>query len=163
MNQAAVILAIVVALVVVLGASGLFATRASVGGGSSYAEAVEGTFREPPADGSSGLVHTTYKREAGLGLFGWEIIKSRYAAQVAFVPPAGCEVPPSGEFVPEGACAGAPARGLVSGGGTTAGGHDLVIVSVTVSKACHEALREANASPVNRLPWPYDHPACRDD
>lgn len=165
MNQTAIAIAIgaVVAGLVVLfvGGAGLRVSVSS--GGSGMAEPVDGPLREPPADGSFGLVYSTSKTKAGLSVFGWDVVSSRFAASVGFVPPRGCEIPATGELVAEGACAGIPAAGPVSGGGTTSDGHDLVIVSVTVSKACHDALRGANASPVNKPLWPSDHAACRDD
>lgn len=158
MNRTASTLVISVAIlglvVVLLAGAGLRIGGTS--GGDSGAVVSEGPRLDPPPDGSHGLVYGTHKAESGLGLFGWQIISPRYVAQVGFVPPPGCEAPTTGELVPDGPCARVPAWGEVSGGGTTADGHDLVIVSVTVSERCHEVLRAGDR-------WPSADPACADD
>jgi hypothetical protein len=109
---------------------------------------------DPPADGSYAIVLGTHRTESGFSLFGWHIGGSERRAHVAFVPPAGCVAPPSGPLAAEGACAGIPVEGDVSGGGTTSEGHDLVIVSVEVSEACQEALEHGAR-------WPSSLAECR--
>lgn len=126
-------------------------------GGEGSAEAGQAVAadqrREPPADGASGLVLVTYRAEKGFSFFGWDVVASRYAANVGFVPPSGCLADPGGKIVPEGACTGVPAWGDVSGGGTTAAGQRLVIVAVTVSERCYKVLRGDDA-------WPSARPEC---
>lgn len=147
------VVAVVVAVVgiVLLGAvalGGLGGTRVE----TSVSEPVSGQFDGPPADGSSGIVMGSYKSRSGFGVFGLTIGKSRWEANIAMVPPDGCEVS-DGKLPAEGPCEAAAATGRVSGGGTTASGLEFVIVSTEVSEGCHEALE-----PYER--WPSSKAAC---
>jgi hypothetical protein len=110
---------------------------------------------DPPADGSYGVIVGAHQSKSGFTILGWQINAPEYQAHVAFVPPAGCVPPALGVLVAEGACTGVPAQGEVTGGGTTSGGHNLVIVSVEVSKACQEALEHG-------AHWPPPLPECAD-
>jgi hypothetical protein len=156
-NQTAVVvIGIAIVAVLVLGAAGVFGVTGGTSGSSSDAVIVEGMPPQPPSDGSYGLVYNSYKSESGLNLLGWQIVTPRFQANVGFVPPPGCAVPSMGKLEPRGSCAGVPAWGDISGGGTTAEGRQLVIVSVRVSEACHDALQPGDR-------WPSEHAACGDD
>jgi|GEM_PF-7093578 len=140
---------------ILAGVAFVFGRGLTVTTGESYAEAVEELPPQPPADGSYGLVRHSYQSRSGLEVFGWTIIPPKYRAHVIFVPPAGCVVPESGELKAQGACAGIPAEGTVTGGGVSFDGHETVIVAVEISKACHEVLQRYDR-------WPSEHPACRE-
>lgn len=143
-------------LLVALLAGGAFVLGrgVSVTTGQSHPEVVEGLPPQPPADGSYGLVLGSHRSHSGLKVFSWSIIAPKYRAHVIFVPPEGCVVRGSGELKAQGACAGIPAEGTVTGSGVTFDGHETVIVAVGISEACHEALQ-----PNDR--WPSEHPACQ--
>jgi hypothetical protein len=139
--------------VVLLGAvalGGLGGTRVE----TSVSEPVPWHFDGPPADGSYGIVMGSHQSKSGLELFGLTIGRSRWEANIALVPPEGCEVS-DGNLPPGGPCETAAATGRVNGGGTTASGLEFVIVSTEVSEGCHEALQ-----PYER--WPTNKPACNE-
>lgn len=120
---------------------------------AGFPSVAAGSGSSPPADGSYGLVHGGFVRE-GFGIFGWDIVRPEYRILVMFVPPAGCTPPLAGDLMATCDCAGIPAEGEISGGGTTADGDPLVGVALGVSKACYEAL-ETGAR------WPSALPECR--
>jgi hypothetical protein len=74
------------------------------------------------------------------------------------VPPECIGVDAAGGEVllSEGVCADLPARGEVTGGGTTADGSRLVFVRIEVSKSCFEAVGIGER-------WPPDADACASD
>jgi hypothetical protein len=144
----ALIAIIAVALLVVAGA-GLHTTTVTVSSDEGLSE-----WTPPPADGSYGLVVGSHKAKDGLDLFGWDITPSTWEAQVMFVAPAGCEPGQEEEVVATGPCAGIPAEGTSSGGGTTEDGLPLLTVRFEVSKQCHESLAAGDH-------WPTLIEACR--
>lgn len=147
----AVVAAVVgIVLLGVVAAGGLGGTRVE----TSVSEPGPGQFDGPPADGSYGTVMGSYKSRSGIGVFGLTIGQSRWEANIALVPPEGCEVS-GGELPAGGPCKAAAATGRISGGGTTASGLEFVIVSTRVSKACHEALETWER-------WPSDRPECNE-
>jgi len=86
----------------------------------------------------------------GLNIVGLSLRSSAYVAQVALVVPPQCvSLDNSGreELLTEGICADLPVNGELSGGGVTAAGLKLAIVSVKVSKPCYEALSIGAAWP----------------
>jgi hypothetical protein len=147
----ALLVAVVVAGVLFLGLGGV-GLRSTLSQGADFAYPAE-RHEDPPASGSYGRVYGVYQAKSGLGLFGVHIIAPEYRAQVGFVPPPGCALPHDAATVVAAECPGAPAYGPVSGGGSTAQGHRLVIVSVTVSKACHDLLATGDR-------WPASYAAC---
>lgn len=151
MNQGAVLAWVLGGvLVVALGALALggLGTRVE----SSVSDPVPAVFDGPPADGSSGVVMGTYQSKSGISFFGLTIGESRWEASIALVLPEGCE--PDGDRLDDaGACAGVPATGRLSGGGTTAAGLEFAIVSTRVSERCHEALETYER-------WPSSKPEC---
>ncbi|MGE0228681.1 MAG: hypothetical protein AB7I38_08810 [Dehalococcoidia bacterium] len=151
--------------VVVVGL-GLFILLAAFAAGLSFTtpdrspsavtpEVIAGTPGEPSADGSSALVYATYRTSSGFRMFRIEVIPSKYAASVGFVPPAECRPPDGVTLTSEGLCTGVPAEGVVLGRGTTRSGPEIVIVQVPISDDCFEVLDNAE-------PWPSAHDACRD-
>lgn len=151
----AVVVGVVLALAVgVLALGGVGVSTVSSDG--DYAEEIEGTFAEPAPDGSHGLVYSSHQNTSGLSLLGWQIMSPEYSVNVGFVPPAGCPIPESGELRAEGDCADILTPGRISGGGTTSDGRELVIVSVPISEACHDALERWDR-------WPSDKPECADE
>jgi hypothetical protein len=132
----------------VLAAGGLGSARME----SGVSAPVAGSFDGPPADGSYGIVMGSYQSKSGFGVLGLRFGRSRWEANIALVPPAGCEI--SDNEVPAGGpCGAAPATGKLSGGGTTASGLEFVIVSTGISEGCHDVLQ-----PFDR--WPSQEPEC---
>ncbi|MGE0228682.1 MAG: hypothetical protein AB7I38_08815 [Dehalococcoidia bacterium] len=149
---------IVVGLVVVviggLLAAGVTVTGTETSSGSGPATAVDGP-AEPPADGSSALVYGTLRTNAGLRLFGLQLVAADYAASVGFVPPAGCLPDQDAALLAEGPCARIPAAGEVVGSGTLSSGHALVIVQVPIFARCFDVLKEGDR-------WPSELDGCRE-
>ncbi|MGK2965452.1 MAG: hypothetical protein ACSLFM_07585 [Tepidiformaceae bacterium] len=113
---------------------------------------------ELPTDSSSGFVTQSVETEGPwFEAFGIALGASKYEAFVMFIPPADCAIPEDGrQLKAEGGCAGIPAEGEVSGGGTRGDASRLVIVGVPISEACHREL-----TPGDR--WPAAIEACRAD
>ncbi|HET7738343.1 MAG TPA: hypothetical protein VFK32_07200 [Tepidiformaceae bacterium] len=110
-----------------------------------------------PRDSSFGIVTKSLETEGPwFEAFGIALGSEQHTAFVMFIPPAACSVPETGDLKATGNCAGIPAEGEVSGGGTRSDSSRLVIVGVPVSKACHREL-----APGDR--WPTDIEACRAD
>lgn len=147
----AVVAAVVgVVLLGVVAVGGLGGTRVE----TSVSEPVPWHFDGPPADGSYGIVMGSHQSKSGLELFGLTIGQSRWEANIALVPPEGCEVS-DGELPDGGPCVRAAATGRINGGGTTARGVEFVIVATEVSESCHEALQPYE-------PWPSSNAACNE-
>jgi hypothetical protein len=161
MNQTSTILVVCGVALVVLTLVVLFGFLAVSTGGSLEDEGTspQEAFiprNEPPVDGSTGVVYIVDKTGPDWTLWSLQILSPRYRAAVAFVPPAGCNAPSAGvgRLLPEDACAGVPARGEITGGGTRrADGVKYVIVTVSIDQRCFEVLR------VNDI-WPSAHAAC---
>jgi hypothetical protein len=148
-----VLVALAVALLLVLLAGAGLRTT-SVTGDGDFADGDAGEVPDPPVDSSYGITLGVHKVKSGFEVFGWSIRQPRYEIHVAFIPPTGC-VPIQGETVSAtGTCAGVPAEGQVSGGGTTGEGHELVIVAVRVNEACRDATSRGTK-------WPSAVPECK--
>jgi len=121
--------------------------------GSGTAPEVTGGFPEPVADGSYGVVFDTQATESPWNFFGLKIGSPKFYAFIGLVPPAGC-LPQGDKLEARGACEGIVATGTISGGGTTSGGIEFLIVQTRVSEACHATLQPGDR-------WPSSAPACR--
>jgi hypothetical protein len=139
---------LVVALIVVgLGPAGTTSTTTSHGPGS--------TVPEPPADGSAGEVFDL-RMYGGLSVLGIHLSSPTREAHVGMIVPLECilqDASGAEELRDSGICADLPARGEVTGGGTTPGGGRLVFVRVDVSKPCFETLTIGER-------WPPGIEAC---
>jgi hypothetical protein len=155
MNQTSTILVVcgVALLVLVVVMFGLLAVGAGGSFESYSSEPIR--MRQPPDDGSTGVVYDTHKEGPDVALWSWQIVSPRYTAVVGFVAPEGCDVQLGDKFVRSGPCASAPAEGEVRTGGVTKmpNGLGFVVLSVSIDKQCFEVLR------VNDI-WPSTHAAC---
>jgi hypothetical protein len=90
MNQTSTVLVVcgVVALVV-LTLAALFGFLAVGTSGSFSSEPIR--MRQPPDDGSTGVVYDIHKEGPDVVLWSWQIISPRYTAVVGFIAPEGCD------------------------------------------------------------------------
>ena len=110
-----------------------------------------GRIPDPAGDGSAGVI-MELRESGGFSLFGVTLGSRSYEAFVGFVAPAECvsqDETGHEALRSDGVCADLPARGEVSGNGTTADGLNLVIVTVDISKRCYEALAAGETWPVS--------------
>lgn len=144
---------IILALLVVAGL-GAFGTTVTTSSSSSTVVALP----DPASDGTSGVIF--HVREEGReSILGITIKKARHYLHVGMIVPEHCVVTDDQgmESLSEaGECADTPARGDVSGGGTTPSGDRLIIVEVPVSAECFEAVETGDV-------WPPEAQACRTD
>jgi hypothetical protein len=140
---------VAVAIIVALGAGAFGTTR------TTTESPATGPIPDPASDGSTGVVFDL-RASGGLTVLGLPLRSRTYEAHVGFIAPPACVSRDDAgheELLSEGECANLPARGEVSGGGTTVGGLNLVIVTVDVSKRCYEALTVG-------VTWPVANPEC---
>lgn len=137
---------LVAALVLVagLGVGGL-STRVESEGGHAI------QLPDRPEDGA--VVIQAFQKVSGFSLLGIDFTKSRWAAQVMFIPPEGCSLPADGKLVATGPCAAVPIEGDVNESGVTVEQLRLWTVEIEIPKACYEALTPGD-------PWPSPHEAC---
>lgn len=144
----------VAAGVVVLLAAVALIAGLGFGSVSTRVESEEGhviQLPDRPEDGA--VVINSFQKVGGFSLLGIDITKSKWAAQVMFIPPEGCTLPADGKLVATGACASVPIEGDVNESGVTEEQLRLWTVEIEIPKACHEALTPGDS-------WPSAHEAC---
>jgi hypothetical protein len=152
MNQTSTILVVCGVAVVVLTLVAVFGLLMAGTSGSFSSEPIR--MRQPPDDGSTGVVYDIHKEGPDVALWSWQIISPRYTAVVGFIAPEGCDVHQGEKLVRSGPCADVPAEGDVrTGSARIPNGLRFLVVTVSIDKRCFELLR------VNDV-WPSAHAAC---
>lgn len=141
-------LVVVVAVVVLaLGGFGTLSSTTSVG--------VVGEAREPPEDGSFGVVLSLHL-EPGQRILGIPVRSEKPRVHVGMVVLPECLREDSVGTVylrDDGPCAGLSASGELRGSGTTSSGGTLAIVLVQASRTCYDALTVGSV-------WPPQFSEC---